>query len=605
MRSMNGRLKGKFPGTTYILFVALFLQFLGCREEPTGDGMMRPDVTSEGSQPPFFTEVTESVGIDFIHQPGRFGSYFAPEIMGGGAAMLDYDSDGDLDLFFVNGTFRSVPGGPEADGQDLAQESTRNRLYRQEADGQFVDVTKGSGLEDPGVFGMGVAVGDVNNDGLPDVYLTNYGPDRLLLNTSEGVFVDITDEAGIDNRRWSTSAIFFDYDQDGWLDLFVANYLDYVPGRVCIESTGKQGYCGPNRFPRTPDILYRNLGGDGECDSRACFADVSQSSGIAGKLGAGLGVVCADFNQDSRPDIYVANDSHANFLWINQGDGTFSDEAILVGAAYDRVGRGQSSMGLAMADMNDDEQPDLVITHLASETNALYLSSENHFEDGSVQSGISAASFPYTGWGVVLLDLDHDGDLDLAVANGRIARKEDDSQLPSGSAFDGSNPWSPYFETNQLLINDGTGAFQLLASRDDAFLKGQEISRALVAGDIDNDGDLDLLVTNIAGQARLFVNNAEKSGNWLSVRAIDPRYGDRDAYGAWIKVQVDARSWRQHLNPSSSYLSSHDPRVHFGLGQVESIDKIEVVWPDGSREMFRGGPVNEFRVVARGAGEAL
>ena len=564
---------------------------------------MRSDATSKGSQPQFFTEVTESVGIDFDHQPGRYGSYFLPEIMGGGAAMLDFDSDGDLDLYFVNRTFRSVPGGPASDGEDLAQESTTNRLYRQEADGRFVDATKGSGLEDPGACGMGVAVGDVNNDGLPDVYLTNYGPDRLLLNTGEGVFVDITDEAGIVNRRWSASAIFFDYDQDGWLDLFVTNYLDYVPGRPCV-TRGKPEYCGPNVFPRTPDILFRNLGGDGERDSRAYFADVSVSSGIAGKLGAGLGVVCGDFNQDGRPDIYVANDGHANFLWINQEDGRFSEEAILVGAAYDRVGRGQGSMGLAMADMNDDERLDLVITHVAGENNALYLSSGEYYEDGSVQSGISAASFPYTGWGVVLFDLDHDGDLDLAIANGHIARKEDDSQSPSESASDGSNPWSPYFEPNQLLINDGTAAFRLLASSDDAFLEGREMSRALVAGDIDNDGDLDLLVTNIAGKARLFVNDADKSGNWLSVRATDPRYGNRDAYGAWIKVRADGRCWRQHLNPGSSYLSSHDPRLHFGLGKIDSIDSIDVVWPDGLTERFRGGPVNEFRVVSRGVGES-
>ncbi|MDA1051386.1 MAG: CRTAC1 family protein [Planctomycetota bacterium] len=598
-----------FPGTTCILFVVYFLLFLGCREEPAGDGTLRPEMTrseliAAGSQPPIFREVTESAGIDFIHQPGPFGNYFLPQIMGGGAAMFDYDTDGDLDIFLVNGTFRSDAGGTAAGEKFAAQKSATNRLFRQEADGRFVDVTKGSGLEDPGVFGMGIAVGDVNNDGLPDVYLTNYGPDRLFLNTTEGVFVDVTKEAGIDNRRWSTAAIFFDYDRDGWLDLFVANFLDYDPGRACIESQGKPDFCGPSRFPRTPDILYRNLGGDGECHSRACFADVSGVSGIGGKMGAGLGVVCADFNRDSRPDIYVANDSHANFLWINQEDGTFSDEAILAGVALDRVGRGQASMGLAMGDINDDQQPDLVITHLAGETNALYLSHEGHYEDGSVKSGISAASFPYTGWGVALLDLDHDGDLDLAVVNGRIARTEDASQSPSESVLGEPNPWAPYFEPNQLLINDGTGAFQLRTSNEDAFLKGREMSRALVAGDIDNDGDIDLLVTNIAGQARLFVNDAEKSGNWLSVRATDPRHGNRDAYGAWITVQSDGQSWRRYLNPSSSYLSSHDPRAHFGLGNVDAIDQIEVVWPDGLTERFHGGPVNEFRVVSRGTGES-
>jgi hypothetical protein len=563
---------------------------------------MQGGLTSAKNQPPIFTEVTASVGIDFSHEPGRFGSYFLPEISGAGAALFDFDADGDLDLYFVNGTLRS--NSVAADGEDVAEEdadaSMTNRLYRQEADGQFVDVTQGSGLEDPGVFGMGVAVGDVNNDGLPDVYLTNYGPDRLLLNTGEGVFVDITQEAGIDNPRWSSAAIFFDYDQDGWLDLFVANYLDYVPGRTCIKK-GRQDYCGS--FPRTPDKLYRNLGKRGEGDSPVSFADASQSSGIAGKLGAGLGVVCADFSNDGRPDIYVANDGHANFLWINQPDGTFREEAILLGVAYDSLGCGQASMGVAMAELNGDRQPDLVISHLAGETNALYLSHENHYEEESVRTGISAASVPYTGWGVVLLDLDHDGDLDLAVANGRIARRADDSELRSKPAR-GSNPWSPYFEPNQLLINDGTGAFQRLVSRDDSFLKGEAMSRALVAGDIDNDGDVDLVVTNIAGQARLFLNEAEKAGNWLSIRAVDPRYGGRDAYGAWIEIHAGGERWRRYLNPSSSYLSSHDPRVHFGLGKVKSIDHVDVVWPDGSTERFLGGPVNDFRVVSRGAGES-
>lgn len=590
-----GRIVGR---AAHVLLAGLLIQFAGCGSGSSGDGAAGPAKPSE-DEPPRFTEATESAGIDFVQQLGEFGSYLLPEIMGGGVAMLDYDVDGDLDLFFVNGGTLPAPAG----GAELPKDR-QNRLYRQDDGGKFVDVTEGSGLEHPGPVGMGVAVGDVNNDGLPDLYLTNYGPDRLMLNTKEGVFVDVSEEAGIDNLRWSTAAAFCDVDQDGWLDLYVVNYLNYEPGRPCI-TRGVQEYCGPNPFPRTADILYRNLGGDdGKGEARARFADISQAAGINQNKGAGLGLICTDFNADGRLDFYVANDGHANFLWINQGDGTFSNEAVLLGAAFDRVGRGQGSMGVAIGDLNNDLQTDMVMTHVAGENNALYLSQGDFFEDGSVPKGISTSSFPNTGFGVVLIDLDHDGDLDMAVANGRIARNEDQLHLPDDATKNSPQAWAPYYEPNQLLINDGSGVFRLVASQDDDFLKGERMSRGLAAGDIDNDGDLDLVVTNIAGRARLLINEAKKSGSWLSVRAIEPQRGGRDAYGAWITLKAGDRSWRQHLNPSTSYLSSHDPRVHFGLGKVDAVDSIEVQWPDGSTEAFPGGPVNEFRELSRGSGES-
>ena len=466
-------------------------------------------------QPPIFTDVTDSCGIRFVHEPGKWGSYFMPEIMGGGAAMLDYDSDGDLDLFFVNGNqsrSRSADSN-NASGKHFDGRS-RNRLLRQESDGRFTDVSDGSGLDVAG-YGMGVAVGDVNNDGRPDIYVTNYGSDSLMLNAGNGTFNDITEQAGIDNRRWSASASFFDYDRDGWLDLFVTNYVDYLPGKHCIEAQGQEEYCNPKTFSGSPAKLYRNLGGaDGESPVR--FVDVSGPSGIASKTGAGLGVVCADFNNDHWPDVFVANDGHANFLWMNQLNGTFREEAILLGVAYDRLGRGQANMGIAIGDLNDDERQDVLVTHLEGEATTLWLSAADGFEDASAPSGIFAASFPYTGFGVALFDLENDGDLDVAAANGRIRRKMKDriNGNPS-SPSEPANPWLKYAEPNQLLVNDGTVKFEEYFSSRDTFLRENDVSRALLAGDIDNDGDLDLLVVNVAGPARLYRNDAAPRGNWL------------------------------------------------------------------------------------------
>ena len=578
------------------LALAICMGAGGCSKSPDPTPSSSQPTGTVDDQPAIFEEVTSAAGLDFVLQPGPYESYFLPQIMTGGAALFDFDSDGDLDLFLVNGN--PATASDQSEGVEA-----HNRLYRQEPDGRFRDVTRGSGLEDPGVFGMGVAAGDINNDGLIDLYLTNYGADRLMLNTGEGVFVDVTEEAGIDNRRWSSSAGFFDYDQDGWLDLFVSNFLDYVPGRVC-ETEGVREFCGPNSFGRTADVLYRNLGAELQGGRSAAFADVSDSAGIAGKLGAGLTVGFADFNRDGRPDVYVGNDSHANFMWLNQGNGTFHEEAVLMGAAYDKLGQGQASMGVAIADLNADQRPDITITHLASETNAYYLSKGLHFEEESARSGIAAASFPFTSWGVAFLDLDHDGDLDCPFVNGRISRR---APKAAKAQRDDKNldPWAPYCELNQILINDGSGGFQPLASRQDAFLKDREMSRSLAYGDIDNDGDCDVLVTNIAGRARLFVNQSAKRGAWLMIRAVDPRFGPRDAYGAELQVHANNRVWTQWVSPASGYLTSNDPRVHFGLGEVDEIESVIVAWPDGLKEKFSGISINALHVLTRGEGEPL
>lgn len=559
-------------------------------------------------------DITSTVGLDFVHSPGKPGGYFFPEIMGAGAALFDFDLDGDLDIYLINGSLISQTSGGGTAGREHGGAALTNRLYRQESSGRFADVTEISGLGDRG-YGMGVAVGDVNNDGYSDVYVTNYGPDRLYLNRGNGTFLDITEEAGIDNPSWGASACFVDYDRDGRLDLVVTNYVDYYPSTQCADARGREDYCGPQVFFGTADKLYRNetppAENDGLPDARrrptVRFADVSLTSGIARQRGPGLGVMCADFNGDRWPDIYVANDGTANFLWINQHDGTFRDEAILRGVAYDAQGRPQAGMGIAWGDVDANGRFDLFVTHLSGETNTLYLSDPAGFRDAGPAAGLAGPSFPYTGFGTAMADLDHDGDLDVAAVNGRVKRPA--AAAPGDSArsdqpLSDETFWRNYAEPNQIFLNHGDGRFREFSSRDDPFISTTEVSRGLAMGDIDNDGDLDFLVSNAGGRARLYRNDAPKDGHWLQVRAVEPTAGGRDSYGAVVTVTAGERQWRRMVNAGSSYLSSSDPRVHFGLGSVTAVDAIEVLWPDGTAEIFAGGPVDRLRILRHGEGQS-
>lgn len=555
-----------------------------------------PEVTGTADavreSPPLLVQVTESAGVDFFHETRTADPYFSPNIMSPGCALLDFDQDGVLDLFLVNG------GGEEG----KASLAGSNRLYRQERTGRFVDVTSGSGLEST-AFGMGVAVGDVNNDGLPDLYVTNYGPDRLYLNRGNGRFSNVTEAAGIDNARWAASACFLDYDRDGWLDLYVTNYVDYFESKQCGDATGAEDFCGPQAFSGTVDKLFRNVTGESAADDQASvrvprFSDETVRSGIAEHSGPGLGVLSADFNGDRWPDLYVANDGAPNWLWVNQRDGTFRDEAVLRGCATDMLGRSQAGMGVALGDLDEDGHSDLVVTHLAGEMNALYWNRGSlGFEEDSISAGLGAVSFPYTGFGIAMMDIEHDGDLDLLVVNGRVKRPTRDA---SGPAPSGDDIWQLYAEPNQIFVNE-RGAFRLASG--ETFSDPLEVSRGLAVGDIDGDGDLDGVVTNSGDRTRVYRNDAPKLGSWLLVRAVEPNLGGRDAYGAVVTVIAGERRWLRHVNPAFSYLSSSDPRVHFGVGELEKFDRIEVIWPDGSEEIFPGGRAGRVVTVEHGRGE--
>jgi hypothetical protein len=533
--------------------------------------------------PPVFVEITQDVSLSFVHDAGHDGSYFVPETMGGGVCVFDYNNDGRPDIYLINGGERST----SRRGETGAIRKTINRLFRQEVDGTFIDVTMESGLGDTG-YGMGCAVGDINNDGHLDVYVTNYGPDALFLNNGDGTFTNVTEQAGIRNHHWSASAAFIDYDRDGWLDLYVTNYLKYDPHKSCTDAAGRPDYCGPTAFPGVADVLYRNEG-----DGR--FRDVSVEAGIASVRLAGLGVVCLDLDDDGWPDIYAANDADPNNLWINRRDGTFVDEAVLRGVAYNGEGHPEAGMGIALGDVTGNGWIDLFLTHLIDETNTYYRNlGGGEFEDATAQVGLGVVSLPYTGFGTAFFDYDHDGHLDVVVVNGAVKRRP--SVLKRTGGF-----WDDFAEPNLFFANDGKGRFVNVSEMVGAFGAAIEVTRAFMPVDIDGDGDLDLLVTNIDGPARLYRNDTPGNRAWLMIRVIDPML-KRDALGAKVVIDTGERKHVRFAVPPGSYLVGAEPIIHLGLGAVERFEKINVRWPDGAWEVFPGGTARQRLALRKGEG---
>ncbi len=543
------------------------------------------------ASPPWFLDVTGAVGLDFLHAsaPPNTSPYFMPRMTGAGGALFDFDNDGRLDVFLV----QSVPAGVRPG----------HRLYRQRDDGTFADVTAGSGIDGPAGYGQGAAVGDVNNDGLPDLLVTEFGGARLFLNRGNGKFADVTKDAGLDNPLWATSAAFFDFDRDGRLDLIIANYLEYDPTKPCALKGGQPEFCGPSSFPGTVAKLFRNLGPvqkpgfSKEPGVWGGFEDVTLKSGLGRLSGPGLGVVCADFDGDRWPDVLVANDGKPNHLWVNQRNGTFKEEAVLRGLAFNGMGQALANMGIALGDADGDGLFDIFVTHLTEETHTLWKQGpRGQFRDHTAAGRLGGGGSRSTGFGTLLGDFDNDGDDDLAVANGRVTRA-------GAPANDALGPfWTWYAERNHLYANDG-GKFRDLSAANGPLCGTPGMSRGLACGDLDNDGGLDLLVTATDAPARLYRNAAPDRGRWLIVRCVDPACGGRDAYGAEVTVRAGGRHGVRWLNPGYSYLCGNDPRAHFGLGGAEKVAAVEVVWPDGSEEVFPGGPAGRVLVVRKGEGQ--
>ena len=506
-----------------------------------------------------FVDVTAEVGIRFLHRNSPTPKKNVVETMGSGCAFLDFDADGHLDVFLLNGGW--TPGTDENLSFDHA-------LYRNRGDGTFEQVTSKAGIESNQYYGMGVAVGDYNNDGFDDLFVTNFGgPDILYRNNGNGTFGNATHVAGVGgDGRWSTSAAFLDYDNDGELDLYVVRYLDhsFEKNPLCKEGPIVVT-CGPMVFNGVSDVLYRN-NGDGS------FADVSQQAGIDLPRGKGLGVVPVDYNRDGRVDIYVANDFVDNFLFQNEGDGTFAEVGLLSGTALDEHGQPQSGMGTAAGDYDMDGRLDIAVTNLDREYLALYRNrGDGFFEDRSAHTGIKLASRPFLGFGLAMMDVDNDTDLDLFVANGHI---QDNAEQVRADAV--------YRQPKLLLENVGARFEDVTADRGKA-LTVPEVSRGLAWGDYDNDGDLDVLISNCGGNPALLRNDGGNRNPWLQLKLVGKK-SNRNGFGAVVELKVGQKRLVTQVTSAGSYLSASDHRAHFGLGAYRGPLEVTVTWPSGVRD---------------------
>jgi hypothetical protein len=556
---------------------------------------------------PAFVDRAARWGLAFRYSNGATGKLYYPEIVAGGAALFDYDGDGDLDVFVVQGKVLEpgqaaahpiVPAGGRLFRNDLIQDGVRHATPR------FVDVTAASGIRADG-YGMGVAVGDFDGDGRPDLYLLNFGPNQLWRNHGDGTFTEVARAAGADDPRMSLSASFADLDGDGWLDLYVADYVEFDVARNvrCSAASSRADYCGPAAFPPAPHRLLRNRG-DGT------FEDVSLRSGIARASGRGMGVVAADFDGDGRPDLFVANDGTANFLFHNRGGFAFDEVALPAGVAVDGDGRVKANMGIAVGDVDDDGDWDLFVTHIPGEGHTLWVNAgDGTFEDRTAASGLAAASLASTGFGTGFLDYDNDGRLDLLAVDGAVRTLEEPARR--GDPF-------PFAERPQMFRNLGGGRFAEVTGEMGEAFRRAGVSRGAAFGDVDNDGDTDVLVVDANGPVRLLVNEVGSRRPWLGLRLVGPspvphtagggavRRAERDMPGARVAVvrRGAPTLWRRAAT-DGSYASASDPRVLVGLGNAADVAEIQVFWPDGRAEAFPPPPLRAYTTIHQGTGRPL
>jgi len=549
------------------------------------------DTRSLGAAGDLFIESAAVTGLTFTHASGASGQYYMAEVMGAGVALFDYDNDGDLDVFLVQS------GSLESRAASAKNDHVSSRLYRNDlavgADGarklRFTDVTERAGLG-MRAYGMGAATGDYDNDGDLDLFVTSFGPEALYRNNGNGTFTDVTREAGVSDPLWSTSAAFIDYDRDGDLDLFVANYIDFtVTGnKLCYDALGARDYCSPRTYRPVPDRLYRNEGG-------GRFTDVTEIAGISMADGAGLGVATGDYNGDGWLDLYVANDATPNQLWINQRNGTFKDEGLLSGSALNAAGNPEGSMGIASGDFDLDGDEDLFVTNIVGETFVLYVNDgRGNFDDARTKVGLAAPTAAFTGFGTDWFDYDNDGWLDLFISNGAVNIVE----AQRGEKF-------PFRMRNQLFRNTGTRKFEETSKAGGPAFDRAEISRGAAFGDLDNDGDTDVVVTNNNGPVRLLLNQVGARNHWLQLRLEQAQAsGNLLAFGAWVGVERAGRPtlWRR-VRTDGSYLSANDVRVHVGLGDSPAITAVVVQWPDGVRERWTDVRGDRVVTLRRGAGQ--
>lgn len=532
------------------------------------------------AQEAIFADISEESGLDFVHFNGMCGEYYFPEMTGQGGGFLDFDNDGDLDVYLVQGAVLGK-GKTLADALFRPRDpNPRDRLFRNDLivakDGTrkvgFTDVTDQSGIAAT-EYGMGVCTGDFNNDGWIDLYVTNYGPNRMFYNNGDGTFSDVTKKTATGDDLWGASAAALDFDRDGWLDLYVTNYVHYDvdANKRCYANSSRRDYCGPAAFEPQKDRFFRNRG-DGT------FEDVTFRMLMDYQPGSGLGVVAADVNNDGWIDIYVANDGRPNQLWINQGGARFTEDALFSGTSVNQDGQAEASMGVDAGDFDGDGDLDFIVTHIMSESNTLYVNDGTGlFEDRTIAAGLAAASFPQTTFGTGWIDFNNDGWLDLLSLNGAVLVIEKLERE--------KDPY-PLHQPNQLYRNDGGKSFTDITAQAGAAMKLSEVSRGGAFGDVDNDGDMDVLVFNNAGRVRLLMNNRGEKNMWLGVRLMDPLL-KRDMLGARVVLTRKGKpDLYRRVRTDASYCSANDPRVLFGLGTSDQVESVTVFWPDGTRGVW-------------------
>jgi len=497
---------------------------------------------------PVFTDVTQAAGIDFKHSYGDDHLSNIVEGTGSGACFFDYNNDGWLDIYFVNGAW--TPGVSDVRSRALRGKLS-NQLYRNNGDGTFTNVTEESGTGDRS-FSTGCSAADYDNDGDVDLYVLNYGPNVLYRNNGDGTFTDVSKESGLNDPRWSVHAVWLDYDGDGWLDVYVANYLKYDEGRF-RDFYAAEGYPGPLAYPGEPDALYHN-NGDGT------FTEVTQQAGIYRPDGRAMSVTAADLDNDGLLDIFVTNDAMENYYFRNKGDGTFEEKAVEMGLAYGENGQNVASMGPAVGDINRDGRLDMFIPDLNYCT--LLIQGEHGFEYRTQTAGLSVVMGQYTGWGPALFDYDNDGWLDLFTSHGDAHHE--------------------YVQEDTLVRNKGDGTFEDVSPISGEFFHRKYVGRGVAYADYDNDGDLDLLVVNLNDRPNLLRNDGGNRNNWLKIDArLEFPTGSREAIGARVTVVTGSLRQIEDLVPVRGYLSQMDPRLHFGLGKAGMADWVEIRWPDG------------------------
>lgn len=516
-----------------------------------------------------FVDVTTEAGISFMHVNGASDRKFYLETMGSGAAFLDYDNDGDLDLYIVNGA--ALPGFETAT-------PPTNILYRNNGEGTFTDVTAVAKVGDTG-YGMGCVAADYDNDGDSDLYVTNFGENLLYRNNGDGTFTDITIHAGVGNgQKWSSSCAFVDYDHDGNLDLYVVNYLNYdiSKDRDWYDPRGRRIYSNPQVYTGMSDTLYRN-NGDGT------FTDVTKRAGVYNDDGKGLGVTCGDYDNDGRIDIYIANDTTPNFLYRNVGDGRFVDIGPFAGAAYNEHGVAEGGMGVDFGDYNNDGALDIFVTNFSNETNTLYHNTaDGALIDFTNIAGLGELSFLKLAFGTKFFDADNDGALDLFVANGHLYPTESDAL--------------EYAQTDQLFINTGQGTFVDVSEESGEYFSTKRVGRGAAFGDYDNDGDTDIFVVNLNQEGALLRNEGGNKHNWLMIKTVGGK-SNRDGMGARVEVATASYSQIKVVQAGSSYLSGHDLRLLFGLGTETKAKSIKITWPSGTKQTLTDVEANQLLII--------